>query len=453
MNHDLCFLCTDSHSFGKIISIMNRSVSNFEVITMFVKKICFLMTAVLVMGVLTGLAQTTVDIPDTYNSLVSNTFDVTDGTIVSNAGVLVIFEGELSIDTNVTASADNYDRVLASTQIYIEMTLFNDLPDVNLFTNSQAAVLAVFDESSTTEGTLYALSDLGSEISWVQLTNNATATPIAVTAGTTNLITVILRYPGTGYTDNEYTVSISEYDSVNNESGPMIASQNLNSVTEPTTYEITGLSLMGEGAVSSMSNVSGDPELLSARVDFSVYQSTNGVFLVDLYTVDENGEGYLDVYAYIGGEWVLIGSVKANGDGSHNYQVYVTGIVLGESYRFKVVDEEGHTHLSYGEIEVKNIEMHAVQLDLETFSIQFNSDESRIYSLVMSSDISAPLDQWTVETVQVKVDGVLGVEQTKFSGGPGGTTQISVPKNRNKAFFKILLLPVDDTSSAGGNIP
>ena len=420
---------------------------------MFMNKLCVLTTALFVMGAVSGYAQTTVDIPDTYDDSVSNTLDVADGTVVNMDGVLVVFEGELSIDTNITAQADDYDRVLASTQIYIEMTLFNELPDVNLFTNSQAAVLAVFNAGSDENGTLYALSDLGSEIAWVQLTNNVTSSPMAVSAGTTNLITFIMRYPGTGYTDFEYTVSLSEYDADLNESTAQATSQNLNSVTEPTTYEITGLSLMGEGAVASLSSASGDTAPLSSRVDFSVYQSADGTFLVDLYTVDENGEGNLEVYAYIDGQWVLIGTAEAVGTGSNHYQVYATGLTLGESYLFKVVDEEGRTHTSYGEIEVKNIEMQAVQLDLEKFIIQFNSEDSRKYKLVISSDLTAPLNEWTTESVQVKVDGSWVDVGDVFQGVAGGITQIRVPKNRDKAFFKILLLPVEETTTTGGNTP
>lgn len=419
---------------------------------MFMNKLCVLITAVLFVGSMSGFAQTTVDIPDTYDSSVSNTFDVADGTVVSTNGVLIVFEGELSIDTNITASADDSDRVLASTQMNVAMTLFDNLPDVNLFTNSQAAVLAVFDSGSTNNGTLYALSDLGSEIAWVQLTNNVTANPVAVTAGTTNLITVIMRYPGTGYTDFEYTVSISEYDSDQNKSTSMATSQNLNSVTEPSTYEVTGLSLTGDGAVASMATESGDPAPLSARIDFSVYQNTNGTFLVDLYTVDENGKGNLDVYASINGEWVLIGSAVAVGSGSNHYQVTVTGLTLGESYNFKVIDEEGRTHTSYGEIEVKNIEMQeAVQLDLEYFSVKFDSESSRHYKLVVSSDISAPLDEWAAVAVEAKNgEEWLNVCDTNNAfPGKGGTMQLRVYKNSDKAFFKILLLPAEYTAPTG----
>ncbi len=386
---------------------------------------CMVISATVAMGA-------TVGIPDTLDPTVTNEFVLADGTLVSTNGVLIVFEGQLTFDTNITAVVDGSDRVLASTQLYVQMKLFDSLPSVESFTNAQAAVLGVFDNGSSTVGTLYALNGSGTSASWLQLTN--AAAPIAVSEGATNLITVVLRYPGTGFTSYEYTVALSSPDAPT-----QIVSQTL---TSPLTTEtgITGLSVVGEGGLVSVASTAGDPAPLSARVDFSIYQSADGLFLVDIYTVDENGSGNLEVYAWIDGEWVLIGTAVAVGSGSNHYQFTVSGLTVGDSYLFKVVDEEGRAHLSNGEIEVKSLEMDAVQLTLETFVIEFNSEDGQSYSLLIASDVAAPAESWTVEEVQVNGDQGWTQSMTTFQGSAGGRTQIRVPRNREKAFFRIILI-------------
>lgn len=403
---------------------------------MTMKNLCVGLSIVLISGAVNVMGQTTVNIPDTYDPGISNAFDVADGTLVSTNGVLVVFEGELSLDTNITADVDsNNGKVLASTQLYVQMKLFDTLPSVESFTNSQAAALAVFDSGSTNNGTLYGLTTVGGVSSWVQLTNNVTSSPMAVTAGATNLVTVIIRYPdGGSYTDHEYTVSLSTPADPD-----QITSQVLTSAVT-TESGITGLSVEGEGAMASTSSTAGDPAPLSSRVDFSVYFN-NGKFVVDIYTVDENGSGQLEVYAWIDGQWKLIGTADAVGSGNNHYRLNVSDLTVGESYRFKVVDEEGRVHLSDGEIEVKSIVMQAVQLGLDTFIIQFNSEEGKSYKLLISSDVSTPLDQWTVESVQVNGPEGWSGFMDEFQGTANSAqTQIRVPKNLDKAFFKVVLI-------------
>ncbi|MFO7938012.1 MAG: hypothetical protein R6V06_10475 [Kiritimatiellia bacterium] len=417
---------------------------------MITRKICALMIGLFSVCGLYVLADT-VDVPDTYGDT-SNTFDVAEGTVVDTNGVLIVYEGELSLTTNIVAETDSEGRLLASTQVNIEMTLFTELPEVDLFTNAQATVVGLLNESSTTDGTLYALADVDGTASWVQLTNSATSTPMEIAANTTNLITVVMRYPNETYTDYEYTVAISEYDSQTNESGEQTVSQTLSSVIQDESpYGINEISLVGEGAIASLSSTSGDPAPLSASVDFAVYQSTNGLFVVKLYTVDENGGGNLDVYAKIDDQWVLLGSVPA--DGSNVYTLTVSGLTLGESYYFKVVDEEDRTHYSQDTITVKNIEMKAVSLDLDTFTIKFNAEANRTYQVVISPDLSAPLSEWEVESVEVYIPATSSWSSpmTRFNGSSEGTTHIRVPRNAAKAFFKILMLTEDEP--ALGNIP
>ena len=378
-------------------------------------------------------AAGTVDIPDTYDSDVTNAFDIADGTTLSTNGVLIVFEGELSFDTNVTAVVDGSDRMLASTQLYVQMKLFDDLPSVDSFTNAQAAVLGLFDTGDLTNGTLYAISGSGASAGWLQLTNSAA--PIAVAEGNTNLVTIILRYPEGSFTTYEYTASLSDPDNTT-----QVTSQNLISPLN-TESGIATIGVVGEGALVSSANAAGDPAPLSSRIDFSVYQTTNGLFLVDLYTVDENGNGTLDVYAKIDGVWVLIGTVDAEGEGSNHYQLTVTGLTVGESYLFKVIDEEDRTHLSNGEIEVKSIKMDAVQLTIDNFFIiEFNSEDFKSYQLIVSADLNTPIADWDVEDVQVNGDQGWSVEMDTFQGTAGGRTQIRVPRDETNAFFKVILV-------------
>ncbi|MDA3926637.1 MAG: hypothetical protein PF904_18275 [Kiritimatiellae bacterium] len=382
--------------------------------------------------------STTVDIPDILDDSVTNAFDIIDGTAISTNGIVIVFEGELSLMESVTPSLNIDSKLLASTQLYVQMNLFDVLPDVDSFTNAQAAVLAVFDESSNTTGTLYAITGSGASATWMQLTNNAA--PIAVVEGATNLISVVLRYPYTSpeFTTYEYTVILST-------SGEeaSVGSQNLISPLS-TEDVINSLSVLGEGGLVSTTSVSGDTEPLSSQVDFSVYQSTNGVFQVNLYTTNENGSGLLKVYAYIDGAWVFLGSVQAEGMGDNSYQIPVTSGVLelGQFYQFKVVDEEDRTHTSYGEIEVKSIQMGAVKLTLETFQISFNSEDLKRYKLLISSDINAPLEDWRVEDdVQVYFGtNWYSVNENNEFQGTGSKTLISVPRTQTNAFFKIILI-------------
>ncbi|MFA7172003.1 MAG: hypothetical protein WC340_01095 [Kiritimatiellia bacterium] len=399
---------------------------------MIIKKTNVVLSAMMI-GVVTVALGVTVKIPDTYDQAVTNDFVVASGTQLSTNGVLVVFEGELFLETNLTAVVDGQGRKLASAQMYVQMKLFDALPDADAFTNAQAAVLAVFNASSPTEGTLYALSG-SNPSSWQQLLNTNNSAPIAVSQGATNLITFVLRYPGVGYTNYEYTVNLSTPDAPT-----QTASQVFTSPVSTKTG-ITKLRMVGEGALASVTSIAGDPSPLSTSVDFSVYQSADGQFLVDIYTVDENGTDDLTVDVWIDGKWTLIGTAKAVGNGCHHYQFTVSGLIVGESYYFRVIDEEGRKHLSNSAIEVKSIVMNAVRLELETFVIIFNSEDNRPYKLLIASDVAAPIKEWTAVNVQVYVDNKWSVPRDTFQGVDGGRTQIRVPKNGKKAFFKVILI-------------
>ncbi|MDD2598739.1 MAG: hypothetical protein PHO37_05900 [Kiritimatiellae bacterium] len=398
---------------------------------MSIRKTYFALTAIMVGFVVASLGLT-VEIPDTYNGAITSDFVVGENTNISTNGVLIVFEGDLSCTTNLAAAVDSQGRKLASTQMYVQMKLFDTLPATADFESAQAAVLAVFNTGSETEGTLYALSADPTPLHWQQLTNNSA--PMAVLHGATNLITIVLRYPEGTYTSNEYKVSISTPAAPVQKSSQSLASPVVSA------SGITKLSLVGEGALASVASAVGDPYPLSTSVDFSVYQSADGLFLVDIYTVGENGTDDLKVEAWIGGKWTLIGTAQAVGTGSNHYQITVSGLTVGEFYNFRVIDEEGRVHSSTSAIEVKSILMEAVGLELDTFVIVFNSEDGKHYKLLISSDVSAPLEEWTVEKVRVNGTKGWSAPMETFQGIAGGRTQISVPKNRDKAFFKVALI-------------
>lgn len=266
------------------------------------------------------------------------------------------------------------------------------------------------------------------------MTNNAA--PIAVLQGATNLITIVLRYPGDGYTKFGYTVALSTL-------GTPASEQTVSQVlTAPIsgTSGITKLRLIGEGGLASTASTVGDPYPLSALIDFSVYQRADGLFLVDIFTVDENGTGDLTVEAKIDGVWTWLGTAKAIGSGSQHYQFIVSGLTVGQSYQFRVIDEEGRVHYSESAIKVKSIVMDAVRLELETFVIEFNSEDGKSYNLLMATDVATPLEDWTIESVRVNGSKGWSAFVDTFQGAAGGRTQILVPQNKDKAFFKVVLI-------------
>ncbi len=384
-----------------------------------------------------GLAfAETVNVDDSYSSGTTHDFTVVDGTSVTTQDVFIVFAGELVNETDVTATDDGDGRYLASIQLYLQMEIFEGAPDPSMYDTAQAGVIAVLDESSTTEGTLYGLTrDTNDDFVWEQLLDDSN-NPIPITAGTTNVLTIVMRYPDdSSYNDYEYVVTLAPAE----DPSSSISSQN---ITSPDTGDtgITSVKLVGEGSLTTYASTSGDPAPLSSQIDFSVYYS-NGEFLVNIFTADENGSGELEIWAEIDGSWVLLGSVQAEGYGNHQYQLVVSGLSVGESYRFKVVDEEDRTHTSFGAIEVKSIQMQAVTLDMDTFSIRFNSEAGKRYKVVTSADMNKPVAEWSVSEVQVYGPNGWTDFVPEFQGVPeSDQTVVRVPRTSDTAFFKVLLI-------------
>jgi hypothetical protein len=152
----------------------------------------------------------------------------------------------------------------------------------------------------------------------------------------------------------------------------------------------------------------------------------------------------ITVYALINGVWTPVGSVQAIGSGSNRYFVNATGLPVGQSYWFKIVDEANHTHTSATPVEVRSIRMEAVALTLETMRVTFNSEFGRTYQVKVSESLSLPVDQWKAEYVSVldpETGTWSGYSNEGFQAPPGEQTAIQIPKGgKNKAFFKIMLV-------------
>ncbi len=179
------------------------------------------------------------------------------------------------------------------------------------------------------------------------------------------------------------------------------------------------------------------PLSLSAAMDLSVYASANGV-TIELWTVDESGSDDIVVYAWIGNDWVEVGRVPAGqvvGEGSNRYLIGADGLSADGAYAFKVVDEAGHVHFSSGAVAVRSLRVEAVQLNMQTLTVTFNTEISRRYVVKVSTD----LVHWSTETVSAPT----ATDWTACSAEPftagQAHTQVRVPVNgRAQAFFKIV---------------
>lgn len=382
------------------------------------------------------LAQSSYTFYDS-NTAVPHVFTNIVGTASTN-GTLVVFEGELESLISVPKAYNlTSDRYLASVQLLSQIRLFDELPASNEVGSVQGAVAALRNGVGSSNGTYYVWAVTnGGLLGWTQLqTTNTPPTTFAVNDGETNYVTFVFSYP-----PNVPSVKYQVY--IGNETDTVM--QPSLQVSSPTseTNGINSVSLLGVGGVMEVGTASGSPTPLSTAVDFSVYATTNGV-RIEINTVNEEGEGLITVYALINGVWTPVGTIQAKGYGSNKYYLYATGLEVGKSYWFKIVDEANHTHTSASAIEIKEIKMEAVALMLDALRVTFNTESGRSYLVKVSTDMAAPLDQWTTEYVRV-YNGVTGgwsaYSNTPFMAGPGLQTVIEVPLSKEKAFFKIVLV-------------
>lgn len=378
---------------------------------------------------------------NTVNSSQSVTFTNTTGAAYSTNGTMVVFEGQLDADWSVPKSLDpTSGKYLASVQLLTQIKLYDELPASNDVGSVQGAVVALRDSAGSSNGTYYVWGVTnGNVLAWMPLlSTNGTA--FTVVEGATNYITFVFSYPATA-DPVQYKVFIGAGDT-----GIMNPSVWITSPTTETSG-ITSVSLVGSGTLEQVAATSGSAVSLSSSISFDVYYASNTVFGV-ITTQSEQGTNPITVYAYINGQWVAVGSFTPQGEGSHTYCFPLTGLVPGQSYKFKVVDEEGHEFYSTDSQLVRTITIGdsyvsmAADLQMRMMNVTFNTEKGKWYQVRVSSDLSASADQWTVENVRhyKTSTGSFGSLTNEFSAGDGDQSVIQIPVNKDKAFFKIFQL-------------
>lgn len=183
---------------------------------------------------------------------------------------------------------------------------------------------------------------------------------------------------------------------------------------------------------------------LSTALDFWAYASGRDGVKIDIWTVDESGYGDIVVYAWIGNAWVVVGRVPAEeivGEGSNKYTVAADGLSPEGKYYFRIVDEAGHVHDSPGPVGVTRVRLNALRFEMDTAVLTFNTGQGCSYVVKVSDSLDAPEEAWTAEFVSVQKSGGWSAFSDKpFMAGPGAQTAVRIPVNRQKAFFKIVMV-------------
>ncbi|MDD4101326.1 MAG: hypothetical protein PHU80_01675 [Kiritimatiellae bacterium] len=371
---------------------------------------------------------------DTF--LVTNQNTQTELTFTNTVGTaslvdgMIVFEGELVADFAVPAVISN-DKLLASVQVVVQVKLFDELPSAEEIGTVQGAVLALNDDPNdplVTTGTFYAYGASG----WLQLTNSITQLPYETYENKTNIVTMIFDYTDSPIT---YWVDIGNpvpSDEVSQEIFSPVASGD----------GINSLSISGSGAleVEGVSSAGGSTTPLSLGMSLSVYYASNSVWAT-VSTVGENGHDPIRIFAKIGDKWLEVGVIENPvGESDNVYTVELNGLVPGESYMFRVEDETGHTFVLTEPLQVQVIQVGetavetvmVMEMEMKMLSVVFNTEVGRRYQVKVSESLAS--GAWTVENIYI--DGGF----TEVFTASGTQTQIRIPINKNKAFFRIFML-------------
>jgi hypothetical protein len=388
------------------------------------------------LGFATGVcAQASYPLTD-YGTGEIRVFTNSVGTADTN-GTMVVFEGQLDSDLNITSAYNDVSgRYLASVRLLTQIRLFDELPVSNEVGDVQGAVAALKVSSSPDVGLYFAWGVSNSVLTWVPVMNT-NGTQFAVADGETNYVTFVFSYP-TGMDPVTYQVFIGKDTDLD-----MTPSDPITSLTTETDG-INSLSMLGVGGVQQVGSASGSPSPLSTSIGLSVYTASNSV-CADIYTVGERGTMPIKLYAWINGAWVLVGTVpNVYGDGDHKYHILLTGLTPGQSYRFMVIDETGRQFELRDAYEVKTITVGEAALEtvtvaameMQMLTVTFNTEANRRYKVMISESLTAPANQWTVESVYIDS---LGEFVSEFTA-TGNQSQVRIPVNRYKAFFRIYML-------------
>ena len=182
---------------------------------------------------------------------------------------------------------------------------------------------------------------------------------------------------------------------------------------------------------------------LSTEIMLKAYAAEDGQVMLDIYTVNENGNADIVIYAQIDNKWVEVGRVLSDAllGGSSMYTVVTTGLTPGESYYFQVLDEAGHIFESPLAITVAlpSVSVAAIALNAEYVEMIFQTEPWQPYQLKMTTELGASA-KWTTEYTRVEHPFEPGVWMTaakEFTGTlDQTTTKVRVFRNHKRAFFK-----------------
>ena len=392
-------------------------------------------------GCLQTQADGTFTLTDSGSSSVTRTFTNSVGTAATTNGTMIVFEGQLDSNLSVTKlyNAES-GKDLATVQFLVQVKLFDELPASNEVGTAQGAVVALRNSALSTNGTYYAWGVTNSVAAWVQVLST-NGVPFAVNDGETNYITFVFAYPHSGSGTVTYQIFVGDVGAAG-----MAPSEAITTAVSAATSGINSVSLLGSGVLQEVGTASGSPAPLSTSISLSVYCSSNSIW-ADVYTVNENGSSPIKIYAFINGDWVLVGTVDSvYGDGdSHKYHVLLSGLVAGNSYLFKIVDESSHVHVLSGALTVETIRVGGVSLEtatvnemtMQTLVVTFNTVTGNKYLVKVASSLTATDGEWALEYVSQNRGGVWGDYSTNAFTSVSDQTQIRVPINKDKAFFRI----------------
>jgi hypothetical protein len=344
----------------------------------------------------------------------------------TNEGTMIVFEGQLESNFKVDYARDtNSNYNLASLRLLTQIKLFDELPASNEVGTAQGAVAALRSAPESTTGTLYAWGSTNTAtpvMEWVPLLQKEGGNTFSLTDGSTNYITFVFNY-----TSNRYQVFVGE------EPTAQVASAAVSSPAMDGKGGINGVSLLGVGGLSGVASASGDVvPLLSSSVGFSVYATANGILFI-LDPVNEQGSGWFTVYAKINGEWVEVGKIQSDGSGHYEFLAYPGLLQVGQSYAFRVIDEIGDPH-NLDSVAIKTIKMESVVMEPDVMVVTFNTEAGKSYQVISAESLTS--SEWTATVIHYPTDGGWGYGSGAFTAA-GTTTTVKIPRNTQKAFFKI----------------
>ena len=129
------------------------------------------------------------------------------------------------------------------------------------------------------------------------------------------------------------------------------------------------------------------------------------------------------------------------GEGSNKYTIRSSVLPPEGAYYFRIIDEAGHVHDSPVPVAVTVITLSGLRFEMQTAVMTFSTEYGCRYAVMVCDCVGAGDEAWSAEYVSVLRDGVWSAYSNQpFVAGPGSQTQVRVPVNRQKAFFKIKLL-------------